>query len=144
MIEFFLKLFGIWCDPSEAMEVPEVDVIKKSPRTIPTNVRFRGGKAFEVSPDGKFEERTTVGRTASRTPGDETILSEEPGQGKPALKPDKYFELKPYWAKGLSALEVAKVFGGKRGYKVRTVEHYWAAFFRAQALDEKQTLGELH
>jgi hypothetical protein len=46
--------------------------------------------------------------------------------------------LKEYYATGLSTKETAKVFQGKRGFSVRTLDDYWAAFNEAERRQTEQ------
>lgn len=131
MIDFILKIIGAWCDPSEAMPVPTAPrKERRQSEPIPANITFDGkGKPFLTTKtvDGFESEVVTIGRVAQRTNGDDFIMAQNP-----SLKPDKYFRLKSFWAKGLSAKQVAMSIRGERGFGARTLDMYWAAFTEAQ------------
>ena len=44
------------------------------------------------------------------------------------LNLDKYIDLKRHWAAGRTAYDLNKVYKGKKGYALSTLEKYWAAF----------------
>lgn len=138
MINRLLKFFGWFCDPEEALPVPTYRQNAQTPIVIPDDIRFDAkGKSFKVTDEasGSVSDEVTIGRTASRTYGDDVVLATPPPKGKPKLSPNKYFRLKVFWAKGLSAKDTANALKNEKGFGVRTLDYYWKAFAMSQKLD---------
>lgn len=137
MTDILLKLFGLYCDPESAIPIPELK--KPSPGvSIPGNVTFDAkGKSFlnTHTEDGMISEAVAVGRCPTRTPGDDNIIGMDTIPGKPRISPEKYFRLKPYWAKGMSAKSVSDILKREHGYGERTLDYYWSAFAASQKFD---------
>ena len=138
MIDSILKLFGWFCNPAEALPVPTKKATqKKSALAVPDNISFDGaGKPFETvhRKDGLDARVVTIGRTASRTKFDDMVLSVERERGR-VLSANKYFKLKAFWARGLSAKQTARALQAERGFGIRTVEMYWTAFGETQRIE---------
>ena len=141
MTNYILKFFGWYCDPLAAMPVPTKKQSQPAGVQIPKDISFDGnGKAFKNvhTDDGIVAEEVTIGRTSSRTHGDEVVLATPPPSGKPKLNPNKYFRLKTFWAKGLSAKATADALKNERGFKERTLDYYWKAFRMSQRIDAEK------
>lgn len=145
-MDWLLKFLGLYCDPDEALPVP-VDNRKQQEGTVlADNVTFDSkGRPFqtEYKADGFVSKEVVIGRTSSRTKGDDWILSLSPPKGKPKLNPNKYFRLKVFWAKEVSAELAAQSLSKEKGYGIRTLEYYWASFSKSQQFDVKNKVAPL-
>lgn len=111
---------------------------RKTPKVIaPDNLVTIGGKPFtqDDKPDG-FEADIWNPLTDIRSDkigqADFNLIEER------GLDEGKYRELKMYWAGGKSAYVASRELKDRRGYRVRTLEKYWAAFALSTApLSEK-------
>lgn len=90
---------------------------------VKDNIVVYGGIAFERSAEPDGEDRRMSNATVSRN------AKVAQGECPADLKPAKYAELKPVWARGTTAAQAEKLYKGKPGYKLRTLEKYWAAFY---------------
>ncbi len=139
MIDSILKLFGWYCDPAEALPVPTVEAKKRGMAVaVPDGISFAAdGRSFltKFHKEGFESVEVTIGRIPSRTKFDDEVLSMAPAHGKPTLNANKYFRLKLFWARGLSAKAVARTMAGERGFSIRTLEYYWERFSEAQRLE---------
>lgn len=136
-----LKFLGWYCDPSKAMPVPTYKPTQAVAIEIPKNVQFdQNGRPFATTTtaNGITSEVVTIGRDGSRTGGDDWVLSLPPEKNKPALKPEKYFRLKTMWAKEVSAKDAAQILKGEKGFGIRTLDYYWAAFAKSQRHDHEK------
>ena len=111
----------------------------------PDNYEFHYGKVFGRQDTQKgFEielyDDKTNDRTAVVTTRDVDVMNERNKKSKELkrngksviiLTDAKYKELKPFWADGLSAAEIANKMSHKKGYSRRIVEAYVAAFNEA-------------
>lgn len=99
--------------------LPDTERDKKS-----ENIVVYAGMPFEqVINDDGTQEDTRLTTTVTLRNG-----KAAKGECPPHLKSDKYAELKPVWARGTSAAQAAKLYEKKRGYSLRILQDYWAAF----------------
>lgn len=118
-MSWFFKIEPIECPWAPVDVKPER---KKPAATTPDGVVFHAGRAFVQSQPEEtvFEETFVNSLRSSRI---------RKGEAESAgLDPVKYAELKTLWASGLSAIMATRQLRGKRGYGLRTLEKYWAAF----------------
>ena len=101
---------------------------RKTPKIIePDNLVTIGGKPFtQDDTDEGFEADIWNPLTDLRSDkighADLNLIDEK------GLDGTKYRELKVYWAGGKSAYVASRELKDRRGYGVRTLEKYWAAF----------------
>lgn len=109
--------------------IPKAAPVAVAPKVIvPDNLVEIGGKDFvQVDTHDGFQadkwEAVVNTRDDRVTPMDVDICSAR------SLNMVKYRELKRAWAAGKSSLQVAREMRNRRGYGVRTLEKYWAAFY---------------
>lgn len=142
MVDAILKIFGWYCEPSEALPVPTKTGPKRGKaNAVPDGISFdSNGRSFQTTfnDDGLESVEVTIGRNPSRTVFDDEVLSMTPPQGKPTLNANKYFRLKMFWAKGLSAKAVARTMANEKGYSLRTLEYYWERFSLSQRMETER------
>jgi len=90
---------------------------------VTDDIVLYGGIPFKRSADSDGDDKRISNADIIRD------ASVKPGECPAHLNPAKYAELKRVWAKGTSAAQAEKLYEGKRGYKLRTLEKYWAAYY---------------
>lgn len=123
---FFTKLIDIIA-PMEPVSFPFDPPPQPRPTSnaapVTDDIVLYGGIPFKRSADSDGDDKRISNADIIRN------AKVSPGECPTGLEAAKYAELKRVWAKGTSAAQAEKLYDGKRGYKLRTLEKYWAAFY---------------
>lgn len=132
-----LEILGIKkvtiASPFEVKQVtPKVEAEKDDPDTTAYYAGRKYARVDDIQLGEVYELTAGIIRDASVTKRDlDAIDRYNATATRGKVKEDKYRELKPYWAQGMSAKETAKLLrsnGRKRGYSESVLDNYWAAF----------------
>lgn len=130
---FFTKLIDIIA-PMEPVSFPFDPPHQPRPTSnaapVTDDIVLYGGIPFKRSAESDGDDKRISNAEIVRNP------NVSPGECPPDLNPAKYAELKRVWAKGTSAAQAEKLYEGKRGYKLRTLEKYWSAYYSYEKIQQ--------
>lgn len=126
--DIIADLFGLTPKPTPCPWLKPETKPDRQKETLPDNVVYYAGRPFEQQEIevGVYEDTRLIKGQTTRSAAISPTERQNAAQKK--FDAAKYAELKILWADGVSSAAAAKMFKGRKGYGVRTLETYWATF----------------